>query len=66
MWCVIRWKDYKLMTGSPGIFNGWYPVPNVQDPDAGYEEWSDAEDWKPRLYNIRGKSSRSQLKVLLL
>ncbi|KAK7098575.1 hypothetical protein V1264_002834 [Littorina saxatilis] len=50
---AIRYKDYKLMTGSPGRFNDWYPLPRSQgEEDATHEE--DAKPhWKPQLYNIR-------------
>ncbi|XP_070199519.1 arylsulfatase B-like isoform X2 [Littorina saxatilis] len=51
--CGPRYKDYKLMTGSPGRFNDWYPLPRSQgEEDATHEE--DAKPhWKPQLYNIR-------------
>ncbi|KAK7098569.1 arylsulfatase B-like [Littorina saxatilis] len=55
---AIRWKDYKLMTGSPGNYNDWYPVPGLNDVPA-YVSHSDDDThrnqvrWKPRLYNIR-------------
>ncbi|XP_070199395.1 arylsulfatase B-like isoform X2 [Littorina saxatilis] len=51
--CGPRYKDYKLMTGSPGHFNDWYPLPRSEgEEDATHEE--DAKPhWKPQLYNIR-------------
>ncbi|XP_064602817.1 arylsulfatase B-like [Liolophura sinensis] len=27
---AIRMGDYKLILGSPGVFHGWYPVPNFE------------------------------------
>nr|KAG5688438.1 hypothetical protein BaRGS_001855 [Batillaria attramentaria] len=65
---AIRYKDYKLMTGSPGSFNDWYPVPKLGNGDwqLGNGDWqlgngdSDAASdqqlqpkWPPRLYNIK-------------
>nr|KAG5686688.1 hypothetical protein BaRGS_013587 [Batillaria attramentaria] len=65
---AIRYKDYKLMTGSPGSFNDWYPVPKLGNGDWQLRngDWqlgngdSDAASdqqlqpkWPPRLYNIK-------------
>ncbi|KAK7089174.1 hypothetical protein V1264_024944 [Littorina saxatilis] len=53
---AIRHGDYKLMVGSPGGWNGWYPLPKLH---AQLKEQlaHDAEDvdqqWKPQLYNIK-------------
>nr|KAG5692146.1 hypothetical protein BaRGS_020694 [Batillaria attramentaria] len=58
---AIRYKDYKLMTGSPGTFNDWYPLPKdeVAMPSTEYYDDGQLADvvskqkWNPRLYNIR-------------
>nr|KAG5692144.1 hypothetical protein BaRGS_020692 [Batillaria attramentaria] len=59
---AIRYKDYKLMTGSPGIFNDWYPLPKddvAMPPSPEYFDDGQLADVvskkkrNPRLYNIR-------------
>ncbi|KAK7476921.1 hypothetical protein BaRGS_00031860, partial [Batillaria attramentaria] len=54
-------NNYKLMTGSPGTFNDWYPLPKdeVAMPSTEYYDDGQLADvvskqkWNPRLYNIR-------------
>ncbi|PVD33860.1 hypothetical protein C0Q70_05121 [Pomacea canaliculata] len=46
---AIRYGDYKLLTGSPGTINDWYPIPTQDNTISRTKE----ETWKPQLYNIR-------------
>ncbi|PVD33861.1 hypothetical protein C0Q70_05123 [Pomacea canaliculata] len=46
---AIRYGDYKLLTGSPGSINDWYPIPTQDNTISRTKEAT----WKPQLYNIR-------------
>ncbi|KAK7486354.1 hypothetical protein BaRGS_00022402 [Batillaria attramentaria] len=51
---AIRDGDWKLIKGSPGNWNDWYPVPGVDDQE--YQSGSDADDLGPndyQLFNIK-------------
>ncbi|KAK7098570.1 hypothetical protein V1264_002833 [Littorina saxatilis] len=51
---AIRYKDYKLLTGNPGQFNDWYPVPqSVSSANLTSTDTQGRVEWKPQLYNIR-------------
>ncbi|XP_025086916.1 arylsulfatase B-like [Pomacea canaliculata] len=54
---AIRYKDYKLMTGSPGNYNDWYPLPKFTGEESGQFLFSNNSErdsqWGPQLFNIR-------------
>ncbi|XP_046371687.2 arylsulfatase B-like [Haliotis rufescens] len=53
---AIRVGDMKLIEGSPGMFNGWYPLPRVTKEEA---------DFPPELLDMTDTSSDTYLYRLL-
>ena len=53
LYLTHRDGDWKLIQGSPGTYNGWYPVPGV-DKDAGDEDHSQPGPEDFQLFNIKG------------
>lgn len=51
-----RVGDMKLIEGSPGMFNGWYPLPRVTKEEA---------DFPPELLDMTDTSSDTYLYRLL-
>ena len=52
---IYRVGKYKLIQGSPGIFNDWTPVPNWAD-DSGETKSSGPQQFPPyQLFDLEGK-----------
>ena len=50
-----RQGDYKLLEGYTGEYNGWYPVPGVDDPSAMEDEEPAPPSKELQLFNIKGQ-----------
>ena len=55
VWLVFRMEDWKLIQGSAGRWNDWYPVPGEQgDATPVPEEHGSGPD-NYQLFNIKGR-----------
>lgn len=53
---IQRNGDWKLIQGSPGTWNGWYPVPGVDSDDSVTPDYTKFAPDDYQLYNIKGET----------
>ena len=58
-YAFILYRDgkYKLIQGSPGLFNDWAPVPNIDENDTNEQpDFSGPQQFPPyQLFDLDGK-----------
>ena len=52
--------DYKLIKGSPGTHNGWYPPPNLNHDVTFVDDVTKVKNMSDyMLFNVKGKNKNS-------
>ena len=55
VWLVFRMGDWKLIQGSAGRWNDWYPVPGEQGDETPVPEEQGLGPDDYQLFNIKGR-----------